>query len=108
MPRVAASASASAWSNSATSRSHGSSGVPVQCMRIGGEELLPVRERLAQLVEQLAQVVARLGLGCVGPEEEGEMLALLGDIPMQHEIGEQRTQAHGIEAGDWLRHCRAG
>jgi hypothetical protein len=71
-------------------------------MCIGGEELLPIRERLAQLVEQLAQVVARLGLGCVGPEEEGEMLALLGNIPMQHEIREQRTQAHGIEASDRL------
>jgi len=40
-------------------------------------------------VEQLAQVIASLSLGCVGPEEEGKMLALLRNIAMQHEIGEQ-------------------
>ena len=53
-------------------------------------------------MEQLAQVIASLGLGCVGPEEEGKMLALLGNIAMQHEIGEQGAQARGIEAGHLL------
>jgi hypothetical protein len=53
-------------------------------------------------VEQLAQVIASLGLGGVGPEEEGKMLALLGNIAMQHEIGEQGAQARGIEVGHLL------
>jgi len=64
-------------------------GVPVQHMRVSREELFHSRKCLAQLVEQLAQVIASLGLGGVRPEEEGKMLALLGNIAMQHEIGEQ-------------------
>src|SRR2546430_11462302 len=74
-------------------------GVPVQHVRVGREELLHSRKCLAQLVKQLAQVIARLGLGCVGPEEKSKMLALLGDIAMQHEKGEQGLQARGVEAG---------
>src|SRR6266568_8875698 len=50
-------------------------------------------------MEQLAQVIASLGLGGVGPEEEGKMLALLRNIVMQHEVGEQGLQAQGVEAG---------
>ncbi len=64
-------------------------GVPVHHMRVGREELLHSRKCLAQLVEQLAQVIASLSLGGVWPEEEGKMLALLRNIAMQHEIGEQ-------------------
>ncbi len=73
--------------------------MPVQHMRVSREEVLHSRKCLAQLVEQLAQVIARLSLGGVGPEEEGKMLALLGNIAMQHEIGEQGAQARGIEVG---------
>ena len=73
----------------------GRDGVPVQHVRVGREEVFDRRKYLAQLVEQLAQVIASLGLGCVGPEEEGKMLALLGDIAMQDEVGEQ------VIAGAW-------
>ena len=64
-------------------------GAPVQHMRVSREEVLHIWKCLAQLVEQLAQVIARLSLGGVGPEEESKMLALLRNIAMQHEIGEQ-------------------
>src|SRR5262249_10756127 len=77
----------------------GRNGVPMQCVRVGREEVLNCGKCLAQLVEQLAQVIASLSLGCVGPEEEGKMLTLLGDTAMQHEVGEQGLQAHGVEAG---------
>ncbi|GLV60867.1 hypothetical protein KDH_76860 [Dictyobacter sp. S3.2.2.5] len=50
-------------------------------------------------MQQLTQVIARLGLGGVGPEEEGQVLALLGNIVVQHEVGEQRLQTQGGEAG---------
>ena len=63
--------------------------VPVQHVRVGREEVLYIWKCLAQLVEQLAQVIARLSLGGVGPEEKGNMLALLRNIAMQHEIGKQ-------------------
>jgi hypothetical protein len=77
----------------------GRDGVPAQHVRVGREEVLNCRKCLEQLVVQLAQVVASLSLGCVGPEEKGKMLALLGDIAMQHEVGEQGLQAHAVEAG---------
>jgi hypothetical protein len=73
-------------------------GVPVQRVCVGGEELLNRGKYLAQLVEQLTQVIASLGLGGVRPEEEGQVLALLRDIAMQHEIGKQGLQAHTVEA----------
>jgi hypothetical protein len=47
---------------------------------------------------QLAQVRSRLSLGGVGPKEKSQMLARLGHIAMQHEIGEQGLQASGVEA----------
>ena len=64
-------------------------GVPVHHVRVGREEVFHRRKCLAQLVEQLAQVIARLSFGGVWPEEEGKMLALLGNIVMQYKIGEQ-------------------
>lgn len=75
----------------------GRDGVPVHHVRVGSEEVLHSRKGLAQLVEKLAQVIARLSLGGVGPEEEGKMLALLRNVVMQHEVGEQGLQAHGVE-----------
>ena len=77
----------------------GRNGVPVQHMCVGGEELLNRGKGLAQEVEQLAQVIARLGLGGVGPEEESQAASLLWHIAMQHEVGEQGLQAHTVEAG---------
>ena len=44
-------------------------------------------------MEELAQVGVRLGLGGVGPEEEGELLARLRGVAMQEQIGEQRLQS---------------
>jgi len=66
-------------------------GMPVQRLHACGGK------SQAQLVEQLAKVVAGLGLGCIRPEEESQALALLRNIAMQDEIGEQGLQAHGIE-----------
>ena len=67
----------------------GRDGVPVQLVRVGREEVQSIRKCLAQLVEELAQVIACLSLGGVGPEEEGKMLTLLGNIAMQYKIGKQ-------------------
>src|SRR5215831_3714459 len=73
-------------------------GVPVQRVRVGRGELQSFGKCLAQLMEQLAQVIARLSLRCIWPEKEGQVLALLGNIAMQHEVGEQGLQAHVVEA----------
>ena len=45
-------------------------GVPVQHMRISREEVLHIWKCLAQLVEQLAQVIASLGLGASGQKRK--------------------------------------
>jgi hypothetical protein len=68
-------------------------------MHVGGEEVLNSRKGPAQLVEQLAQVIASLGLGGIGPEKEGQVLALLRRIAMQHKVGQQGLQAHTVEIG---------
>src|SRR5690348_5546289 len=73
-------------------------GVPVQHVHVSREELLNRGKRLTQLVEQLAQVIASLGLDSVGPEKEGQALALLRHITMQHEVGQQGLQTHTVEA----------
>jgi hypothetical protein len=76
----------------------GRDGVPVYHVLVGSEKVLNFWKGLAQLVQQLAQVIARLVLGGVGPEEESQMLALLSNIAMQHEVGEQGLQAHTVKA----------
>src|SRR5690348_3022168 len=80
----------------------GRDGAPVQRMCVSGEVVRNAGKCPTQLVEQLAQVIARLSLGGVGPEEEGKMLALSGNIAMQYQIGEQGLQAQGVEAGHLL------
>jgi hypothetical protein len=52
------------------------------------EEVLNFREGQPQPVDQLAQVIARLRFRRVGPEEEGEMAALLRYLPVQRKIRE--------------------
>ena len=49
-------------------------------------------KRPAQVVDQLPQIRARLGLARFGPQEERQVFAGLGDIAMQHEKRKQRLQ----------------
>jgi hypothetical protein len=76
----------------------GRDGLPVYHLLVGSEEVFNFGKGLAQLVEQLAQVIASLGLGGLRLEKKGQVLALLGGIVMQDEIGEQGLQAHAVEA----------
>ena len=62
-------------------------------------------QAVAQRVEELPQVGVRLGLGGVGPEEEGKLLARLRGVAMQEQIGEQRLQTCRVHGGK-LRACR--
>jgi hypothetical protein len=54
------------------------------------EEPVGVGQGPAQDVEQVAQVGPGLGLAGVGPEQEGQALAGLGRLPVEHQEGEQR------------------
>jgi hypothetical protein len=53
-------------------------------------------------VEQVAQIRARLGLGRIGPEEEGQPLAGDGGVGMHEKECQQAVQAPAVQAGDGL------
>ena len=56
-------------------------------------------------MKELPQVGVRLGLGAVGPEEKGNLLARPWGVAMQNQVGQQRLQTrrgHGAR----LRVCR--
>ena len=61
-----------------------------------------VRERLAQLRQDLAQIGVGLGLGRIGPQEKGDMRASLGSSSMQHQVGKQ-----GLQTSDLHRRHRS-
>jgi hypothetical protein len=54
------------------------------------EEPVGAGQGPAQDVEQVAQVGPGLGLAGVRPEQEGQALAGLGRLPVEHQVGEQR------------------
>ena len=56
----------------------------------------------AQVVEGLAQVVARLPLGVLGPEEAGQGLAAVGEPCLDGQVGQQSAHAVGSKGRDWL------
>ncbi len=58
-----------------------------------------VAKCLAQLVERPAQVRARVLLGVVGLEQPGQGAARMGPIAFHGQIGEQRANLVGLEAG---------
>ena len=57
---------------------------PLHRLAIGLDEMLTVhRQGLAQCMEQVAQIRARLRLGGIGPEEKGEALPCDGRVTVQ-------------------------
>jgi hypothetical protein len=65
-------------------------------LRIRLHKAFRIGQRLAQLVEQVAQVGESLGFARVWPEEEGEMVAGLGRIAMQYKIRQEGLRASRI------------
>ena len=43
----------------------------------------------------MPEICARLRLAGVWPEHEGQVLARLGSVPVQHEVGEERFRPCG-------------
>ncbi|HEV2583285.1 MAG TPA: hypothetical protein VGT44_20665 [Ktedonobacteraceae bacterium] len=73
---------------------------PLQRLGVCVHKMASFRECLLQAMHQLAQVGARLGFGRVRPEQKGEVVASLGCIAMEHEIGQQRSQARRVNVAD--------
>ena len=64
------------------------------------QKVVGVGQGIAQLKEQLAQIGMRLFFAGIGPELEGDVLAGLGCLAMQEQIGQQGLQAWRIDAAD--------
>jgi hypothetical protein len=68
-------------------------GVPAQATSIGQQPGAcggRLGQRALEIVQVAAQVGARVGLGHVGPEGEGQLVARDDRIAMQQQIGPQR------------------
>jgi len=61
---------------------------PAQRPRADLEEAIGVRQRAAQVVQDVPQVRPRLGLGRVRPEQEREALPRLRRVAIQDEVRE--------------------
>jgi hypothetical protein len=57
---------------------------PVDCMGVSAKKAICIRKRLAQLKDELSQVIASLGFGCVRPEQKRDLLARLGGICVEN------------------------
>jgi hypothetical protein len=75
-------------------------GPPLERARRDVEEAIGVGQRAPQVVQDLAQVRPRLGLGGVGPEQEGEALARLRRVAVDEQVGEQRFRPRRLERGE--------
>ena len=64
--------------------------VPLEALSVGGHEVVSGGKGLAQVIEQLAQVGMGLRFLRIGPEEKGQVRAILGSAAMQHQVSQQR------------------
>jgi hypothetical protein len=80
----------------------GGVGAPAEGLLVRVEIEVEVGQGGAEVVEELAEIGAGLGFVGVGPEEEGELLAADGGAGVEDEVGDERLQAGGADAGDDL------
>ena len=67
--------------------------------RVREEEALRLGQRVAQLVEDLPEVVAGLRLARVRPEGEGQVLAKLRRVAVEEQVAEERVQPRRVDGG---------
>ena len=75
-------------------------GPPGQRRPLRGEARVGVGKGLAQGVQQVAQVGARLGIGRVGPEEVGQLRQRLRHARVQGQAGQEGLEARRVQVGD--------
>ena len=61
-----------------------------------------VPEHLAQVTQGLAEPVGRNGIGLLWPEEGGQRFPPMGTIPLDGEVGQERSDQVALEAVEWL------
>ncbi len=77
-------------------------GAPRRGPGVRDQEAVRVRQGVAQLVEDLPEVVAGLRLARVRPEDEGQVLSQLRRVPVQEEVREQGTEPRRADPGHRL------
>lgn len=73
----------------------GGLGAPAERLRRDLEERSDIRQGALQLMEQVAEVGARLAFGQVGPEQKGKLLSGLGRRTVKQQVSEQRLGTRG-------------
>ena len=73
-------------------------------MAVDLKQVLAVRKRVAQAVEERAQVAERLFVGGIWPESKGHLAARDGDVRMQQEIGKEVLQAR-LGKAECVKYC---
>jgi hypothetical protein len=63
--------------------------LPANSLRVDNQQAIVFGQHLAQLVQELAQIVASVGFGRVGPEQKGDVLAQLGGASVKNQISQQ-------------------
>ena len=70
---------------------------PLQRARAHVDQAVGIRERPAQVVQDLTQIRPRLGLGRLRPEQERKTLTWLRRIAMHQQVRQQRLGARRVE-----------
>ena len=70
---------------------------PLQRARAHVDQAIGIRERSAQVVQDLTEIRPRLGLGRVWPEQEREALTWLRRVAMHQQVRQQRLGARRIQ-----------
>ena len=70
---------------------------PPQRARSDFDQAVRVRQRAAQVVQDLAQVRMRLALSRVGPEQERHALTRLRHVAVEQQVGKQRFGPRGVQ-----------
>ena len=70
---------------------------PPQRARSDFDQAVRVRQRAAQVVQDLGQVRMRLALSRVGPEQERQALTRLRRVAVEQQVGKQRFGPRGVQ-----------
>ena len=72
-------------------------GAPPQRARPDFDQAVRVRQRAAEVVQDLAQVRVRLAFGRVGPQQERQALTRLRHVAVEQQVGQQRFGPGGVQ-----------
>src|SRR6266567_7547331 len=72
---------------------------PLEALLISEYQMVGVGEGLSQMIQELAQIGMGLRFCRIGPEEKGQVRAILRSMTMKHEVGQQRLDTGKRDRG---------